>query len=107
MVDCAETGIIVDEDGFIVAPAVGKRNRASWADIEELRAFRVRLSSEDEIRIAVKMEPDYWIELSDKQSGFGQFMNQLRLRFPTVARWQVTGQRFDMTRNGMVLYRRI
>ena len=107
MVDCTDTRIIVDEDGFIVAPAVGKRNRVNWADIEEIRAFRITLASEDEIRIAVKGEPDYWIELSDKQRGFGQFVNQLQLRFPTVAGWQVTSQRSDMTRSGIVLYRRI
>jgi hypothetical protein len=107
MVDCTDTRIIVDEDGFIVAPAVGKRNRVRWADIEEIRVFRINLSSEDEIRIAVKVEPDYWIELSDKQPEFGQFVNQLQLRFPTVGGWQVTGQGPDMTRNGIVLYCRI
>ena len=107
MVDCTDTRITVDDEGFIVIPADGKRNRVRWADIEEIRAFRIRLSSEDEIRIAVKIEPDYWIELSDRYTGFGQFVHQLQFRFPTVAGWQAAVQRPDMIRSGIVLYHRI
>jgi hypothetical protein len=107
MVDCTDTRITVDDEGFIAIPADGKRNRVRWADIEEIRAFRIRLSSEDEIRIAVGVEPDYWTELSNKQTGFGKFVHQLQLRFPTVAGWQAAVQCPDMFRSGIVLYRRI
>jgi hypothetical protein len=107
MANNADTRITIHDAGFIVAPAEGKTNRVPWADIEEIRAFRISLSFEGEIRIALKVEPDYWVDLSNKQPGFAEFAHQLQLRFPSVAGWEGVVQRSGMPRDGWVLYRRI
>jgi hypothetical protein len=99
--------VLADRDGVRVVLADGTvSSRFCWADVTEIRTFKLDLGTWDDIRLAFQVD-DLWYEYSEEIKGFGQLSDTMREVFPDVPQdwfWVVMKPAFAT--NERVLYRR-
>jgi hypothetical protein len=78
-----EPPITITEDGFTT---LGTEVR--WADVEQIRAFKLDLLTVDEVRFLFVLLSGRAVEISEEQPGFEAAIASAKVHFPSLSGWQ-------------------
>jgi hypothetical protein len=87
------------DDGFLVGG-----HFTTWADVTEIRAYKIDLLTFDEIRLVFESGAENWVEISEEQPGFSEVASAMVIRFPSTYDWRSRIAQPAFATNETVLY---
>ncbi len=98
--------VLVDDDGVGVVLHDGSAlPRFRWAEVAEIRTFKLDLGTVDDIRLQFRTA-DSWEEFSEDLRGFGCLSDKMMEQFPEIPRdWYMAVMQPPFATNERVLFR--
>ncbi len=93
--------IALASDGFCAG-----RERMRWAEVVQVRAFKIDLLTVDEVRFVFVSNSGLAIEISEEQAGFDALLSAAMIYLPSLSGWQRRIVAPAFARNETVLFQR-